>query len=101
MWLFVMFDLPTGTKKERDAATRFRKDLTRNGFTRMQFSVYIRHCASGESVEMHIRRIKGFLPEYGQVSILRVTDKQFSTMLNFHQSKSAPGPEAPLQLSIF
>jgi len=27
MWLFVFFDLPTNTKKQRHAAARFRKDL--------------------------------------------------------------------------
>ncbi|GIV55299.1 MAG: CRISPR-associated protein Cas2 [Chlorobi bacterium NICIL-2] len=101
MWLFVMFDLPTGTKKERDAATRFRKDLMRDGFTRMQYSVYIRHCPSGESAETFIRRIESYLPDYGQVTILRVTDKQFGSMLHFYRSKPHPGPETPVQLAIF
>lgn len=101
MWIFAMFDLPTGTKKERDAATRFRKDLTRDGFTRLQYSVYIRHCPSGEAAETFIRRIESYLPEYGQVSILRVTDKQFGSMLHFYRSKPQPGPETPVQLAIF
>jgi hypothetical protein len=26
MWMFVLFDLPVGTPRERKAATRFRKD---------------------------------------------------------------------------
>ncbi len=33
MWLFVMFDLPTETKKDRKNATQFRKNLVENGFT--------------------------------------------------------------------
>ncbi len=45
MWLFVFFDLPVTTKIERKTAARFRKDLMKDGFTMMQFSVYIRHCA--------------------------------------------------------
>ncbi len=101
MWLFTMFDLPTGTKKERDAATRFRKDLTSAGFTRLQYSVYIRHCPSKEAAETYIRRIVSFLPAYGQVTILRVTDKQFSQMLNYHRSKPTAGPGTPVQLTIF
>lgn len=101
MWLFAMFDLPTGTKQERDAATRFRKDLTRDGFTRLQYSVYIRHCPSGEAAEAFIRRIQTYLPKYGLVSILKVTDKQFSQMLHYYQSKPREGPDTPVQLAIF
>lgn len=46
MWLFVMFDLPTMTKKDRKASALFRKQLEKDGFSMHQFSVYIRHCAS-------------------------------------------------------
>ena len=56
MWLFVFFDLPVTTKKEIKAATLFRKNLEKDGFSMMQFSVYIRHCASRESLEVHIKR---------------------------------------------
>ena len=42
MWLFVMFDLPVLTKKERKDAALFRKNLEKDGFTMHQFSVYIR-----------------------------------------------------------
>ena len=54
MWLFVFFDLPVSTKKEMKAAALFRKNLEKDGFSMMQFSVYIRHCASRESL--------GFIP---------------------------------------
>lgn len=46
MWVIAMFDLPTDTPKARKAYARFRKDLLSDGFTMMQYSVYIRHCAS-------------------------------------------------------
>ena len=42
MWLYVMFDLPVGTKAERRAATRFRQSLLDDGFEMAQFSVYLR-----------------------------------------------------------
>lgn len=83
MWLFVFFDLPVQTKKERKAAALFRKNLEKDGFTMMQFSVYIRHCASRESVEVHIKRVKVLIPEEGRVSVLCVTDKQYGEILNF------------------
>ena len=41
MWIFVFFDLPVTTKKEMKAASLFRKNLEKDGFAMMQFSVYI------------------------------------------------------------
>ena len=80
MWLFVFFDLPVTTKKEMKAASLFRKNLEKDGFSMMQFSVYIRHCASKESMDVHVKRVKSLLPESGKVSILCVTDKQFGNI---------------------
>ena len=52
MWILVFFDLPTDTKRERKAAGDFRKQLLKDGFTMFQFSIYVRHCASMENVEV-------------------------------------------------
>ena len=101
MWLFVFFDLPVTLKKERKAAARFRKDLLKDGFSMMQYSVYNRHCASKESAVVHIRRVKRMIPEKGQVSILQVTDKQYGDIINFWGKKSMPMPEGPRQLELF
>lgn len=40
MWVMVLFDLPTETKKERKASADFRKRLMGDGFTMFQFSIY-------------------------------------------------------------
>ncbi|WP_298741281.1 CRISPR-associated endonuclease Cas2 [uncultured Chitinophaga sp.] len=101
MWLFVFFDLPVETKKERKAATGFRKNLMKDGFNMMQYSVYVRHCASDESAQVHIRRIKTFVPEKGQVSILKVTDKQYGDIMNFWGAKEKSLPSGPKQLEMF
>ena len=101
MWLFVFFDLPVTLKKDRKAASRFRKDLLKDGYGMMQFSVYIRHCASKESANVHVKRVKSFIPEKGQISILQVTDKQYGNIMNFWGKKSDPLPEGPKQLELF
>jgi len=101
MWLFVFFDLPVTTKTERKLATGFRKRLEKNGFTMMQFSVYSRHCASRESADVHIKRVKKIIPEKGHVSILMITDKQYGEMFNFWGKKSSPMPDSPRQLELF
>ena len=56
----------------------------RDGFTMFQFSIYIRHCASAENAEVHVKRVKSFIPEYGKVGILTITDKQFANLKLFH-----------------
>lgn len=57
MWILIMFDLPTETKKQRKAATDFRKSLIADGFTMFQFSIYVRNCASRENTDVHVKRI--------------------------------------------
>jgi CRISPR-associated protein Cas2 len=101
MWLFVFFDLPTETKKERKAASRFRKDLMKDGFTMMQFSVYLRHCPSGENADVHLKRVRSVVPEKGQVSIVRITDKQYSEIINYWGADEQPLATAPQQLELF
>ncbi len=101
MWLFVMFDLPVETKTQRKAATDFRKKLLKDGFSMLQFSIYIRHCPSLESGTVHIYRVEKNLPPDGKVSILTVTDKQFGLIKNFwgktgKASKLRPAPQLEL-----
>ncbi len=101
MWVFVFFDLPTETKKERRDYARFRKLLMQDGFTMMQYSIYTRHCNSKENANVHIRRVKGFLPPKGEVIIFTLTDKQFGMMEFFYAAKEKERPETPQQLELF
>ncbi|MBU0710532.1 CRISPR-associated endonuclease Cas2 [bacterium] len=101
MWLMVFFDLPTTGKKEIKDYTRFRKNLMKDGFSMMQYSVYLRHCASRENAEIHAKRVKSFLPPRGQVNILRITDKQFELIETFAGRRSIPPPLEPQQLEMF
>ncbi|MFD1552470.1 CRISPR-associated endonuclease Cas2 [Putridiphycobacter roseus] len=101
MWVLVFFDLPTETKKDRKAASKFRKRLLDDGFTMFQFSIYLRHCPSRENAEVHIKRTKMNLPAHGQVGILKVTDKQFGNMEIFHGHKISENPAPVQQLELF
>ena len=101
MWLFVMFDLPVLNKKERKDAALFRKNLEKDGFTMHQFSVYIRYCGSLESAQVHIKRVKGFTPEKGHVSVLSITDKQYSNIIHIWGAIEKKTRPTPLQLEFF
>lgn len=101
MWVMVQFDLPTNTKKDIREYTLFRKRLIRDGFTMFQFSIYVRHCASVENAEVHKKRVKSFLPPYGKVGMLSITDKQFANIELFY-GKKPHKPNAPgQQLELF
>ena len=95
------FDLPTETKKERRAASVFRKNLIKDGFVMFQFSIYLRHCPSRENAQVHKKRVKLLLPNYGKVCILSVTDKQFGNMELFHGIKEVGLPPISRQLEMF
>lgn len=101
VWLFVFFDLPTVTAKNRKDAAKFRANLEGDGFRMMQYSVYIRFCGSRENAQIHIKRIRGFVPSPGMVSILSVTDKQYSCMENIWGSRERKLPDTPKQLELF
>ena len=101
MWLFVFFDLPTETRQDRREAALFRKRLLKDGFGMMQFSVYTRHCASRESMEVHISRVRQMLPPKGAVSIAQFTDKQFGRIVNFWGASRKQAAPVPKQLEMF
>lgn len=101
MWVLVLFDLPTDTKKERKAYADFRKSLLKDGFTMFQFSIYLRHCSSQENADVHIKRVKSIIPEYGKIGIMCVTDKQFSNMEIFYGKKIQQVKTPYQQLELF
>lgn len=101
MWVLVLFDLPTETKKERRIANQFRKKLLNDGFSMFQFSIYLRHCPSRENAQVHIKRVKSFLPKIGKVCIFHITDKQFGMMEVFYGRKEIPRPQPVQQLQLF
>lgn len=101
MWIFVLFDLPTSTKEEMKAATKFRKTLIKDGFTMHQYSIYLRNCSSRENADVHARRIQKYLPKYGKISVMTVTDRQFKLMVMYYGKKEVPVPQPNRQLELF
>lgn len=101
MWIFVFFDLPVVAEKDRKAATKFRKQLLEDGFTMLQYSVYIRHCPSKEAVDVHVKRVRKWIPKKGHVSIMQVTDKQYGDIVNIWGDCTEATPTAPIQLAFF
>lgn len=101
MWIFAFFDLPTETKLQRKIASNFRKSLLDDGFSMFQFSIYTRFCGSRENAEVHAKRIKANLPEFGKIGILSITDHQFGLMDIFYGKKQVETQKPSQQLELF
>ncbi len=101
MWLYVMFDLPVGTKPERKAASKFRLFLLDQGFEMAQFSVYLRFAESKEAAETYIGKIRQALPGKGKVHIVTITDRQYGNARIFTGQKHERRSGNPDQLVLF
>jgi len=67
----------------------------------MQYSVYIRHCASRENADVHTQRVRAALPPEGEVRVISLTDKQYERMEVFWGPKRKPPEPVPAQLELF
>src|SRR5579863_4535462 len=101
MWIFVMFDLPVGTRKQMREAAKFRHFLLDQGFEMSQFSVYARFCNGKESFDSHVRRIEANLPEKGDIHILTFTDRQYESIIRFASQHRRKPRKNPDQLALF
>lgn len=101
MWVLVMYDLPMVTPLEKKRYAAFRQKMLADGFQRFQFSLYLRHCASRENADVHVKRVKSFLPPRGHIGIIAITDKQFGMMEIFFGKTMTQGPAISQQLELF
>ncbi|ETI63966.1 CRISPR-associated protein Cas2 [Sphingobium sp. C100] len=101
MWIFVMFDLPVGTKEQSRAATKFREFLLDEGFEKSQFSVYARFCNGKEQFETYMRRVERHLPDRGDIHILSFTDRQYENIVRFSGQSRRRQRKNPDQLALF
>ena len=101
MWLVVMFDLPTETPEDKKIYRDFREWLIENWFEMIQYSVYLRYCASPENADVHEKRVMKMLPPTGNIRMIQFTDKQFERMRLFFGRDEKRVEIAPNQLTFF
>jgi len=101
MWVLTLFDLPTETRSQRTEYRRFRERLLSYGFVMMQYSVYVRACATIEDADRHASRVENNLPPEGQVRMILLTSQQFARMKCFYGEVARPPEKEPQQLSFF
>ena len=104
MWLMIMFDMPTDTKKARKKYRYLRNRLLKEGYLMMQFSIYIRSYHSYEAALNGKKKIKDFIASNmlkGKIRMIMFTDKQFGNMDVVVGTKSENEKNAPKQLLLF
>lgn len=80
MRTMLFFDLPMVSKSELREYRRFIKFIKSKGFVMMQESVYTKLSLNESVVESTIKEIKSKLPKDGIVSVLTITEKQFTSI---------------------
>ncbi|WP_342252205.1 CRISPR-associated endonuclease Cas2 [Spiroplasma endosymbiont of Amphibalanus improvisus] len=80
MRLIVMYDLPTQTKSDLQAYSKFHRQLLNNGYVMIQYSVYAKLCMNYDIVAKNIKKLELHKPSKGNVRILSVTEKQYEAM---------------------
>ena len=84
-------------------AARFRKKLLDDGYSMLQFSVYMRSCGSWERMQKHARRLRVFAPVGGNIRAILMTEKQWvkSIAIVSESYRKKKKTDLPHQLSIF
>lgn len=80
MRVMIFFDLPVKSKQDRRAYTDFRRELLKNGFIMVQYSVYSRTVKNQDDANKYERLIERIVPANGSVRMMTVTEKQYAVI---------------------
>lgn len=89
MRMILMFDMPVDTAEERKDYRKFRKFLIDEGFIMHQFSIYSKLFLNNSANNAMIERLKIHNPKKGSITLLTVTEKQFSRMIYLNGERNA------------
>jgi CRISPR-associated protein Cas2 len=81
MRLLLMFDMPTHTPTDRREYRIFRKFLLSEGFLMHQYSVYSKLLLNNTATEAMIGRVEKNKPPKGDITLLKVTERQYANMI--------------------
>ncbi len=81
MRVFVFFDMPTLTAKDRKEYRKFRKYLIKSGFIMQQESVYSKLTLNGTAAQTVTENVKKNAPPSGVVELMTITEKQYASIV--------------------
>ena len=80
MRISLFFDLPLVEEQEKRAYRKFIKEIKKEGFYMLQESVYVKLAIDNQVVSFTKTRINSIIPKEGNIMILTITEKQFSSI---------------------
>ena len=73
---------PTNKRGTKAAYTAFRKFLISDGYVLIGAELYMRVVTNRRSADTHLRRMQKKHPDTGIIRVLRLTEKQYASILN-------------------
>lgn len=89
MRIILMFDLPSVEKNEKKDYQIFHKELIKNGYFMMQYSVYCKPINFTRKIKTEVEKLRKKIPKQGNVRVLMVTEKQYEDMYIILGNKNA------------
>lgn len=78
MRAILFFDLPVEKVSQQRAYRKFIKNIKKMGFYMLQKSVYVKMGIDIQAIRLTLEKIKRNCPDEGEISVLTITEKQFS-----------------------
>lgn len=75
-----MFDLPMSKPDEIKIYNKFRKNLLKEGYIMLQFSIYVKCFPNKTSAMQGLSRVKRIVPRNGSVRAMIITESQYQSM---------------------
>lgn len=86
--VLVLYDLPMIEIEDKKEYTKFRKNILKLGCYLVQFSVYTKVIKNEIYYKSFIQKLKGILPERGEVRVIKLTEKQYQDMIFLNGAKN-------------
>lgn len=80
MRILLLFDLPSVEAYEKKEYRIFKQALIKNGYTMIQFSVYMKPMNGQIKIDNEIKKLSKYIPDSGNVRLLQLTEKQYQEM---------------------
>lgn len=97
----LMFDLPSETLEDKRIYRKFRKFLLSEGYIMHQYSVYSKLLLNNTANTAMLKRLEKNNPKRGVVTVLTVTEKQFSRMVYLFGEKDTSIAQSDSRLVFF
>ena len=88
MRIIVMYDISIEDSSDGLAYLNFRKQLLKNGYIMMQYSIYSKCINTKTKLSLEIKKISKKVPIKSKIRIFIVTEKQYGDMIYLNGGES-------------